>query len=131
VAALTGGRSRPTLLHLLDDFVEHVAQVDRDDGGRSFVGAETMVVAGRSDGSAEQALVEVDGADHRGAEGEELGVLVRVVAGLEEVADAGATDGPVDVLTGTVNAREGLLGEEADEPCWAATRRSSVIVRIW
>jgi hypothetical protein len=34
---------------------------------------------------------------------------------LEEVADAGAADGPVDVLAGAVDARERLLGEEADE----------------
>ena len=115
MTALAGRRSRAALLHLLDDFVEHVAQVDRDDGGRSFVGAEAMVITGRSDGSAEQTLVKVDSTDHRGAEGEELGVLVRVVARLEEVADAGTTDGPVDVLTGAVDARERLLGEQADE----------------
>ena len=115
VTALARAGSGTALLHLLDDFVEHVAQVDRDDGGRGFIGAEAVVVAGRGDGSTEETLVQVDGADDRGAEGEELGVLVRVVARLEEVADAGATDGPVDVLTGTVDAREGLLGEEADE----------------
>ena len=74
-----------------------------------------MVVTGRGDGSTEQPLMEVDGADHRGAEGQELGVLVRVVAGLEEVADTGAADGPVDVLAGSVDARERLLSEEADE----------------
>ena len=115
MTAFARAGSSTALLHLLDDFVEHVAQVDRDDGGRGFVGAEAVVVAGRGDGSTEETLVQVDGADDRGAEGEELGVLVGVVAGLEKVADAGATDGPVDVLAGTVDAREGLLGEEADE----------------
>ena len=115
MTTLAGGRSGAALLHLLDDFVEHIAQVNRDDGRRSFIGAEAMVVAGRSDGSAEQTLVKVDRTDHRGAEGEELGVLVGIVAGLEEVADAGTTDGPVDVLAGAVDARERLLGEEADE----------------
>ena len=115
VAALAGGGSSAALLHLLDDFVEHVAQVDRDDGGRGFVGAEAVVVAGRGDGSAEQTLVQVDGADDGGAEGQELRVLVRVMARLEQVADTGTADGPIDVLTGAVDAGEGLLGEEADE----------------
>ena len=75
-AALLGGGGR-ALFELLDDVVELVAQVDRDDGRRGFVGAEAVIVAGGGDGDAEQAGVLIDGADDGADEGEELGVLMR------------------------------------------------------
>ncbi len=56
----------------------------------------------------------LDGADDREEDGEEDGVLARVVAGRQEVPSA-VGDRPVAVLAGAVHALEGLLVQEADE----------------
>ena len=56
---------RATLLDLLDDVLEHVAQEDRDDGRRGFVGAEPVVVGGGGDRDAEQVAVPGHGAERR------------------------------------------------------------------
>ena len=60
-------------------------------------------------------MVEINGTDYRGAEGKELGILVRAMARLEEITDASTTDGPVDVFARAIDTSERLLGEEADE----------------
>jgi hypothetical protein len=54
----------------------------------------------------------VHGADHRGAEHQELGILVRRVAGDQERAQLGVAQREVDVLTGSVDAGERLLVEQ-------------------
>ena len=73
-------------LDLLEDVGQLVAQEDRDDRRRGFVGAQAMIVAGRGHDGPQQALVLVHGANHGGAEHQELGVLVRRVARVEQVA---------------------------------------------
>ena len=55
----------------------------------------------------------VHGADDRGAEHQELRVLVRRVAGLEQVALLGVAERPVDVLARAVDAGERLLVQQA------------------
>jgi len=111
-AALLGGLGL-ALLQLLEDVGKLLAEVDGDDGRGRLVGAEAVVVGGRGDGGAEEAGVLVDGTDDRSAEDEELEVLVRGVAGLEEVALDAVAERPVEVLTGAVDAGEGFLVEEA------------------
>ena len=100
------------------DLLEHVGQLlaeeDRDDRRRGFVGAQAVVVAGRRDGGAQHARVLVHGADHRAAEHQELRVLVRRVARIEQVALRGVADRPVDVLARAVDAGERLLVQQAD-----------------
>ena len=49
-----------SLLDLIDDVLEHVAEVHRDDRRRGFVGAETMIVARARDARTEEALPLVD-----------------------------------------------------------------------
>ena len=78
-AALLGGRGR-ALLELGDDVLELRAEEDRDDRRRGLVGAQAMVVAGVGDARPEQVGVDVDAADDRHEERQELGVGVRVVA---------------------------------------------------
>ncbi len=56
--------------------------------------------------------MQVDGADHRRAEDEELRVVVRVVARIEQVAHR-AAQRPVDVLAGAVDAGERLFVQQA------------------
>jgi hypothetical protein len=74
-----------------------------------------VVIASGSYRSTEQTLVQINRADDSGTESKELGVVVRVVARLEQIAHACTTDGPVDVLAGTVDAGERLFSQEADE----------------
>ena len=72
-----------------------------------------MVVACIGDGGAQHIGVDVDGADDGGQEGQELGVGVRIVAGIEEVLAFVRAHRPVVVLARAVDAREGLLmGQE-------------------
>ena len=84
--ALLLGAGRAALGDLVEHVGELVAEEDRDDRRRGLVGAEAVVVAGRGDDGAQQAAVLVHGADDRGAEHQELGVVVRRVAGIEQVA---------------------------------------------
>ena len=76
LAALLG-RLGAALLDLLEDVGEHVAEEDRDDRRRRFVGAQPVIVAGAGDAGAEQALPLVDRAQDRRAEHQELQVVVR------------------------------------------------------
>ena len=57
-----------------------VAQEDGDDCGRSLVGAQTVVVAGRGNACAQQVLVVVDRGDDAGEEDEELQVVLGRIA---------------------------------------------------
>ena len=98
----------------LHDLVELVAEEDRNDRRWRLVGAETVVVAGGGDAHAQQVGVLVDGGHERGKEDEELQVLARHRAGLQEVLAVGA-DGPVVVLARSVHVLEGLLVLEAGQ----------------
>ena len=84
LAALLG-RFGAALLDLLEDVGQHVAEEDREDRRRCFVGAQPMVVARAGDAGAQQALPLVDRAQDRRAEHEELQVVVRVLARAEQV----------------------------------------------
>ena len=57
----------------------------------------------------------VDHTDHRGAEHEELGVVVRRLAGGQEVTDLLVAKRPVQVLARAVEPREGLFVEQAGQ----------------
>ena len=107
------GALRAALLELLEDVGEHVAEEHRDDGRRRFVRAEAMVVARAGDRRTEQALELVHGAEHGGAEDQELHVVVRRVAGIEQVGARVVAHAPVEVLAAAVDAGERLLVEQA------------------
>ena len=106
-------RIRAALLDLLEHVGELVAQEDRDDRRRGFVRAQAVIVAGRGDDGPQQALVLLHGTQHGRAEHEELGVLVRRVARVEQVALRRAAERPVHVLARAVDAGERLLVREA------------------
>ncbi len=103
------------LLDLLEDVGQHVAEEDRDDRRRRFVGAEAVVVASAGDAVAEQALELVDGADHRGAEDQELHVVVRRLARVEEVVPEVVAHAPVEVFARAVDPGKWLLVQQARE----------------
>ena len=73
-----------------------------------------MIVAGRGDGSAQELLIVIDGLDHRGEEDDELQVVERGVARIEQVLGLGAKR-PVVVLARTIDALERLLVQQADQ----------------
>ena len=113
--ALLGGPG-VAAIELIEDVVEHLPEVDGDDGRRRLVGSEAVVVAGAGDGGAKQVGVHVDGPNHRHEEHEELHVGVGFLTRVEEVHPGVGRDRPVVVLARAVDAGEGLLVEQAHEP---------------
>ena len=109
------GRLGAAGLDLLEHVGELLAEEDRHDRGRRFVRAEAVVVGGGRDDRAQQAAVLVHGADDGGAEHQELRVLVRRVARIEQVALRRVAEREVDVLARAVDARERLLVQQAHQ----------------
>ena len=99
---------------LLDDLGKLVAQEDGHNRRRSLIGAQTMIVAGRGNGGTQELLIVIDGLDHRGEEDDELQVVERGVARIEQVLGLGAKR-PVVVLARTIDALKGLLVQQADQ----------------
>ena len=102
-------------LQLIHHVLKLIAQEDRDDGRRGLVGAEPVIVAGARHRDAQKFRVLRHRADDRDAEDEELRVVVRVVAGVEQVLALVGGHRPVVVLARAVDAGEGLLVQQADE----------------
>lgn len=94
---------------------ELFAKEHGDDGRRGLRGAEPVVVAGRSYRNAKEVLVVVRGFYHRAEEEQELGVLARGLARIEEVHAGVCGEGPVVVFAGAVHTLKGLFVEEADQ----------------
>ena len=63
----------------------------------------------------QQPLELVDRAQHRGAEHQELDVVVRRVAGIQQVVAEVVAHAPVQVLAGAVDAGERLLVHQAGQ----------------
>src|SRR5437773_2041842 len=74
-----------------------------------IVFGQAVIVARMRNGDAQQPLPLVDGADDRRAEDQELHVVVRRVARAQKVVAELVGQRPVDVLAGSVDARERLL----------------------
>ncbi len=102
------------LFNLFNHVHQLIAEEHGDDCRRSFVRTEAVIVAGTSNRHAEQVGVSVDGVDDGAKRGKEHGVLVRVLARIEQVALT-VRHGPVVVLAGTVHAGERLFVQQADK----------------
>ena len=72
----------------VDNTVKLIAKENGNDGRGCLVAAQTMVVTGRGYGAAEEILIFVHTLDKGGQEYEELCILGRCLAGLEEVFTA-------------------------------------------
>ena len=107
---------RGVVFNCLQYGVQLVAQEHGDHGGGRFVGAEAVVVARSGHRYSQQILVVVHGLDHCAQEQQELGVLVRRLAGREQVHAFVGLDGPVVVLAGAVDARERFFVEQTHQP---------------
>ena len=120
------------LSRVVDDVGEHVAEEDRDDRRRGFVGAQAVIVAGRRDRRPQQVGVHVHGADDRAQEHQELRVGVRVLLRVEQVDAGVGGHRPVVVLARAVDAGEGLFVQQRLQAVAAgATRLSVSIMSIW
>ena len=108
-------RLRAARLDLLEHVGELLAEEDRDDRGGSLVRAEAVVVGRGRDHGAQEAAELVHGADDGATEHQELRVVVRRVARVEQVALGGVAERVVDVLARAIDARERLLVKQADQ----------------
>ena len=129
-AALLGGLGA-ALLDLLEDVGEHLAEEDRQNRRRRLVRAKTMIVAGAGDAGAQQSLPAIDGAKHGRAEHQELHVVVRRIAGAEQVVAELVGQRPVIVLARSVDAGKRLLVQQAARPYFGAIFFNISIVIIW
>src|SRR5690606_5103891 len=102
------------LLDLREDVLELVAQEYRDDRGWSLVRTQPGIIAGICDRSPHQVLVTVRRSQYRRAEAQDLHVLMRILARLEQVVRVGA-DRPVQMLATAVHAGERLLVQKRDQ----------------
>lgn len=84
-------------------------------GGR-LIGTETVIIAGCCDNGPQQTLVSINRSNDRGTENEKLSVVVRCLAGIEQVALRTASQGPVHMLARTVHTSKRLLMQQASHP---------------
>ena len=102
-------------LNALKEFAELRSQEAGNDGGRRFVGSQTMGIGGAHDGGLQQTVVAVDAHEGFNDEGDETQIVFWGLAWrVEEMAGVGG-ETPVVVLAATVDASERLLVEQATE----------------
>ena len=101
------------VLDRLEDLLELVADVDGNDGWRCFICAQAVIIARGCDGYTHQICILIHCTDDTHKEEQELNVLTRRLARIEQVLTLGGDHGPVVVLTGAVDALERLLMQEA------------------
>ena len=90
------------------------AKENADDGRRSFVSAQTVVVARAGHGTPQHVLIFIDAFDDGCQEQQELVVMIGVAAGIQQVFPFQGRQGPVVVLAAAVHPFKGLFMEQAD-----------------
>ena len=110
---------RVGIVGAVDDGLHHrvqlIPQINGNDGGRGFAGAQPVVVAGGGHGAAEKILIFVHAGDEGRQEHQEPGVLPGGLAGAEQVAARIRRQGPVVVLAGAVHPGEGLFVKQTHQ----------------
>ena len=94
---------------------EVLAEMERDDRRRRFLGAEPVVVARGRYAAAQQIAVPVDAAQQGRAEGDEAPVLVLGLSRHEQVDAGVGVQPPIVVLSGAVDPGERFLVEQDRE----------------
>ena len=106
-------------LKVTDELLQKISAI-RTDGNilpllrRCFVGSQTVVIASGGNRDPQQILIVVNRLNNGTQEQKELGVFVRRITGRQQIHTGICGDGPVVVLTGTVDTGKGLLMEQAD-----------------
>ena len=98
----------------VEDLLDLVADVHRNDRRRRLVRAEAVIVCGRRHADAQHILIVVHGLNDRAQEQQELRVFRRCLAGLKQVHAGVGGQRPVVVLAGTVDAGKRLFMQQAD-----------------
>ncbi len=96
----------------VQDVGHRAAEESGNDGGRRFVGAQTMGIRRAGDGSFQQTVVLLDSSEHVHEEGDELQVALGILAGRQQLGALVSTERPVVVLAGTVHAVKRLFVEK-------------------
>ena len=93
-----------------------IAQEHGDDGGRRFVRAETVIVAGVGGAHAQKARVLIHRLHHRGEHEQEHPVLLRIAARLQQIMPGIRRQRPVVVFAAAVDPRKGFFMQQAYQP---------------
>ena len=112
---LFGALIRLVLFDRFENGGQLVAEKDRYHRRRSFVRAEPVIVACRGHGDAQKILIVVHRLDHGAEEQQKLRVVIRRVAGRQQVDARVGGNGPVVVLAAAVDAGKRLFMQQADE----------------
>ena len=98
----------------VEDLLDLVADVHRNDRRRRLVRAEAVIVCGRRHADAQHILIVIHGLNDRAQEQQELRVFRRCLAGLKQVHAGVRDQRPVIVLAGAVDAGKRLFMQQAD-----------------
>ena len=94
--------------YLVEDGRQLFAQEDGQNGGRRFIGSQTVAVSGTHDGGAQQVLVFVYHHQYVYQEGKEQHVPFRILARCKQIDTRIGAKRPVVVLAGAVHAVVGF-----------------------
>ena len=98
---------------LVDHIFKLIAQEDGHNGGRGFIGSQTVIVSGSGCGGTQKIPVEIHCPDDGGKDCQEKCVLSGIVAGFKKILFA-VGDAPVVVFTASVDTGKGLFVQQAD-----------------
>ena len=104
------------MLDGIQNFHQLLAKVDRKNGGRRFIRAQAVVIAGARDRNPEQCLIIVHCTDDGGQKQQKLRVFKRRFARLKKVDSRVGAQRPVIVFAAAVDPGKGLFVEQADHP---------------
>ena len=130
-AAALGRLGAAGLFDLLEDVGELVAEEDRDDRRRRFVGAEPMVVAGAGDAEAQQPLELVDRAETAAQNTRNWMLSCGVSPGLSRLLPSSSLMLQFRCLPEPLTPANGFSCIRQASPYFGAIRRSISIVIIW
>ena len=117
------GRFARLVFHQILELILNIgAQVNGNDGRRSFVGAKTVVVARGACAHAKQQSIVINSLNEGTQEDEEADVFGRLVTRSEQVLSVIDHDGPVVVLARSVNAVKRLFRKQACQVVYSLIR---------
>ena len=100
------------LFNAVEDFSQMLTQKGRNNARRSLIGSKTMFIGSRSNGSAKQGTVLVNSIEGSNEEQEESKVGLWLDGRVEQVVASISGEGPVAVLSTSVDSLEGLFVKE-------------------
>ena len=100
------------------DGIQHlgklVAKENGNNSGRSLIGTKSVIISGTCNGKSHQICIIVNCLNDCYEEYQELNILCRSLAGIQQVQTGICGHGPVVMFTGTVDSVKRLLVKEAN-----------------